>query len=228
MNEGPGRPRRLARALLFDLDGTLIDSARDLTEAVNAALAELGQPPRSVAEIRRFTGDGARELIRRAAGPGADLATAEAAFRRHYARICVESTQPYPGIPELLARHAGLPLAVVSNKPADLCRTILDRLGLLGRFRAVVGGESGRGLKPDPAPVEAALAALGVPRTGAVLVGDGAQDLQAAGAAGIPALGAGWGFRPWSQWRSLPCAAVFLTPRELDRWLSGCEGAWGS
>ena len=176
-------------AVLFDLDGTLIDSAPDLAAAVNTVLATHGAPALSLAEVTRFIGDGTRMLVARALAarglPEADIDAAHAAFRAAYDARGHALTRPYPGVRRMLARLAAqAPLAVVTNKPAAPARDVLAHLGLAGHFAAVIGGDSTPALKPDAAPLRAALAALGT--SCGVMVGDSEADAGAAAAAGLP------------------------------------------
>ncbi len=180
--------------VLFDLDGTLVDSSGDLTGAVNATLGSLGLPPLSRAEIVSFVGDGARKLLTRTlARFGRDeVDEAVARFKAAYRARCLDETRPYPGVPELLARLAGLPLGVVSNKPAEFARQVLDGLGLGARFGAVVGGDEAE-LKPSPAPLRLAMTRLGLAGGRGLMVGDHTNDLGAGRAAGLATCGVTWG-----------------------------------
>ena len=186
--------------ILFDLDGTLIDSVRDIVEALNAGLAAIGRRSLPLHVGRGFIGDGLPRLLERAleaTGGPVDaplVAAALQAVRDHYGAHPVRYTVAYPGIPELLRDLAPTPLAVVSNKPEQLCRTVLAALGLAARFATVLGGDSLPERKPDPAPVREALRRLGIrdPRR-ALLVGDGPQDMAAGRAAGVRILGVVWG-----------------------------------
>jgi phosphoglycolate phosphatase len=140
----------VTRLAILDLDGTLLDTLDDLAASANAALAEVGLPPRPRAEIERFVGDGARTLLARAVAPRHDLLEpALAAWWRHYRAHCLDRTRPFPGIPGLLTR-AGRRLAIHTNKPGSLARQILAGLGLLHPFAIVLGGDQAP-RKPDPA-----------------------------------------------------------------------------
>lgn len=189
-------------AFIFDLDGTLIDPRVDLAGAVNAALAAAGRPRQPVERIATYVGDGVHMLLARAfeledaASPAAHaaplvdphaapLAGALAVFRAHYREHCLDHTRLYPGVLETLDHFRDKAHAVVSNKPEDFSRLIIDRLGLGRHIRIVVGGGSAPALKPDPAPVRLALERLGVDATGAVMVGDGLTDLEAGRRAGL-------------------------------------------
>lgn len=179
---------------IFDLDGTLIDPRVDLAGAVNAALAAAGRPPQPVERIAAYVGDGVHRLLARAfeiddaasqEALAGTLAGALAVFRAHYREHCLDHTRLYPGVLETLEHFRDKAHAVVSNKPEDFSRLIIDRLGLGRHIRVVVGGGSATALKPDPAPVLLALERLGVDAAGAVMVGDGLTDLEAGRRAGL-------------------------------------------
>lgn len=179
---GPGR----FGAILFDLDGTLVDSAPDLGAALNAALAEQGQPPVSEAEVRRWIGNGARMLVVRALVarhlPEGATDTVLAAFMRHYeARLCVHSA-PYAGVEPALQRlrDAGWRLGCVTNKPERFVRPLLSALDLQAYFSVFVGGDTLASKKPDPAPLAFAAEQLGVEPHKALMVGDSLADVRAA------------------------------------------------
>jgi phosphoglycolate phosphatase len=188
--------------VLFDLDGTLVDSAPDIARALGVALAETGLPPLSLDTVKRMVGDGARELIRRAlAAAPPDAAREEAAFGRFLAsyreNVCVAS-QLYPGVLDGLAalRSDGAALAVVTNKPGDLARTLLAALGIAASFEAIIGDGDGFPRKPDPAAALSVLAKAGASPERAVVVGDGLPDMRLARALGATAVAATWGYVP--------------------------------
>lgn len=178
-------------AVLFDLDGTLIDSLPDLHAAANAMLEEMGRPALDLETARGFIGNGVPKLVERCldATGGRDegvFAAALARFRDAYAADPATLTRPYPGVPETLAalREAGFALGVVTNKPAAPAETILAALGLRAHFGALIGGDSLPVMKPDPAPLAAAKEALG--GGPAIYVGDSETDEAAARNAGLP------------------------------------------
>jgi phosphoglycolate phosphatase len=183
--------------LIFDLDGTLIDTSEDLTTAVNATLAEWSRAPLGVDEVCSYVGDGARKLVERVLGDGgsAQVDAALARFAHHYEAHLLDRTRPYPGIPELLDALAPWPKALASNKPVAFVRPILRALGWEPRFDPILGGDSLPQKKPHPAVVAAACQAHGVEPAEALVVGDGAQDVQAARAAGARSCAVTWGFR---------------------------------
>lgn len=184
-----GRP---VDAVVFDLDGTLIDSAGDLARAANRLLAEESRRPLDMAEVRRFIGDGARVLVRRAmAATGAaaadgDLDALTARFIAHYEADATASTVVYPGVTETLdhLRAAGLRIAVCTNKPHTATGAVLQALGLAGRIDAAAGGDRFAVRKPDAGHLLGTLALIGVPASRAVMVGDNEHDCAVARAAG--------------------------------------------
>jgi phosphoglycolate phosphatase len=183
----------VARLAILDLDGTLVDSLDDLHASVNHALAAVGLPPRSREEVHGYVGEGARVLLARAVGARDELLEpALAAWWPHYEAHCLERTRPYEGIPAILA-GAGRVLAVHTNKPGPLARKILDGLGLLSRFTAVIGGDEAP-RKPDPTGVRELMSRAGAARHETVFIGDSRVDVRTARAAGVPIVAVTWGF----------------------------------
>lgn len=181
------------QAIVFDLDGTLIDSLPDLTGAVNRLLAEEGLAPLDPDDIKPMIGDGAGTLVRRvfdARGglPGPDLAPYHSRFLAHYEPRSTELTRPWEGVPETLAalKAQGLKLGVCTNKPTKATHDVLRVLELSSFFDAVVGGDDVPDIKPDPAHVHATLDKLGVLPSAAVMVGDSINDVLAGKGAGLP------------------------------------------
>ena len=192
-------PAADAGAIVFDLDGTLIDSRRDLATAVNRTRADLDLAPLTVERVEGMVGEGARALVARAlgdaAGSTAGLDRALEIFRLHYHACCLETTRAYPGIAELLRDLASRrPLAVLTNKPEGPTRKILEHLGLAAAFRLVVGGDTLAARKPHPAGLRHIAAQLGVAVASLVLVGDSRFDAEAAAAAGCRAILVEWGY----------------------------------
>lgn len=180
-------------AVMFDLDGTLMDTAEDLAAAANAMLAELGLPPRSLEEVRLFLGRGMVSMVTRALGEDADEALIERgidSFRRHYAAVNGTHSRIYPGIAEALdaLSQRGIRLACVTNKPTAFTETLLARKGIADYFQAVVCGDTLPVKKPDPGMLWHACWLLGVLPAQALMIGDSANDALAARAAGIPVL----------------------------------------
>ncbi|GHT90339.1 phosphoglycolate phosphatase, bacterial [Betaproteobacteria bacterium] len=178
-------------SVTFDLDGTLLDTARDIFVACQRVLAEMRQPARSEADIRRFVGRGMDELITRCLfwdtpPTHADVEEGMRLFRRFYVEENGRATQAYPGVVAgLRAFHAsGLPLAVVTNKSAAFTRPLLEQTGLAGYFRQVVCGDSTPFKKPHPEPILHACRLLGVAPADNLHIGDSVNDALAARAAG--------------------------------------------
>jgi phosphoglycolate phosphatase len=174
--------------VVFDLDGTLVDSRRDLSDAVNAMLARYGGEPVDEAAVGRMVGDGAAVLVQRAlaARPvSADAAEALRVFLQEYDRCLLVHTRPYPGMPEALAALAARArLAVLTNKPLHQTTRLLEALGLRPWFADVFGGDGPLPRKPHPEGLQALMRAAGVGPSGTVLVGDSQTDLLTARRAG--------------------------------------------
>src|SRR5262245_40328239 len=176
-----------AMLLLFDLDGTLIDSVADIATASNELRAAYRLAPLPVAAVSQFVGGGVENLVRQLLREREDavLAEAIALYRRAYERHCLDQTRPYPGVPETLAamRRASCVLAVISNKPEGFSRHILDGLRLLSLFDLVVGGDTVVPTKPDPAPLVHAMQKLAAAPPETWMVGDSPGDIRAGRAA---------------------------------------------
>ena len=187
------------RAVVFDLDGTLVDAFSDIAAAVNVPLAARGYRTHSVQEIKRMVGDGAGKLIERAAPPGLSPHETRAIFEEmmtHYREHPADLAVVYPGVFPLLQRLAdsGIRLAVLSNKPHPMTLKTCDDLGLTKYFDDILGEVTGQyPRKPDPRGLQAQLQRLGA-RT-SIMVGDGIPDAQVANAARIPFIGCLWGTR---------------------------------
>jgi phosphoglycolate phosphatase len=183
--------------IVFDLDGTLIDSQRDIADAVNALLQDYGHPPLALEAIAAMVGEGASVLVRRACvAAGIRPRDALERFLAHYDERLTVHTRPYPGIPETLATLGarGHPLAVLTNKPQRATDAILDRLGLASAFTQAIGGDTAAGRKPDPAGLLQIVAAAGATTASTVLVGDSPVDLETARRAGTRICLATYGF----------------------------------
>lgn len=215
-------------AILFDLDGTLLDTAADIALALSRAMADRGLPSPGVDAVRQMIGRGAPGLVERASvALGLGLQDAQKAelvegFFHHYGRLqevdeCV--AQPYDGAREALAAlHAqGLPLAVVTNKQERFARGLLNRLSLAPFLRLVVGGDTCERRKPDPQPLHWACAQLGVAAGRSLMVGDSVNDVAAARAAGMPVVCVPYGYNEGQDPRSLDCDALVESLTELPR-----------
>ncbi len=211
-------------AIVFDLDGTLIDSRLDLATAINRMRTELGMAPLAVAAIVGMVGEGARLLVSRALGPEFPPERFEAAFSSYqsfYADVCLDATVPYPGIPELLAELARrYPLAVLTNKGERISRTILEGLGLAGHFRVVVGGDTLPTRKPDPEGLIRIAGLLGLPVENLLLVGDSRFDALPAQAAGCRFALVEWGFATPEEQREMTADLKVRDAGELAAALS--------
>jgi phosphoglycolate phosphatase len=185
------------RGIVFDLDGTLIDSRRDIAAAVNAMRAERDLPPLPAGEVGGLVGEGARVLVRRALPAttgGGDLKEALASYLAHYGEVCLETTRPYPGVAAMLATLAqSFALAVLSNKGEALSRRILESLRLNRYLREVVGGDTLPTRKPNPGGLYLLADRLGIPAPRLLLVGDSWIDAETARAAGCPFAMTLWG-----------------------------------
>jgi phosphoglycolate phosphatase len=185
------------RALIFDLDGTLIDSQRDLIRSVNAMLHELGREQLHEDTIAGYIGHGAPQLVGRALGQAATQQERERAlkfFLAYYEDHKMDSTCPYPGVPEALQQLAAFPMAILTNKPVRISVRILDELGLAKYFRAVYGGNSFETKKPDPLGAQKILREFGAAPAEAILIGDSEVDVQTARNAGTLAAAVNYGF----------------------------------
>ena len=184
--------------LVFDLDGTLVDSRTDLVASVRAMLAAQGHPDRPAGEIAGFIGRGARYLVAQSLPEAArDEASVDAAlawFRTHYAAHLADTTTAYPGIPEALAALAeGARLSVLTNKPGDMARALLDDLGLAAHFHEILGAGDVPAHKPDPGGLRRALEGCDDPAA-AWYVGDLPLDVETARGAGCRVASVLWGF----------------------------------
>jgi phosphoglycolate phosphatase len=194
-NGGGGRFRGV-QLLIFDLDGTLIDSKLDLALSVNATLEHLGRAPLPHAEIYGHVGDGAAMLVKRAMGQGVSEEEAERGlefFLAYYRRHMLDHTVMYPGVREGLEMLCGRAMAVLTNKPVRFSREILEGLGIAGHFREVYGGNSFAQKKPDPIGVHTLLRDLQTAPERAMMVGDSRVDVRTARNAGIWACGVSYG-----------------------------------
>ena len=190
-------------ALVFDLDGTLVDSAPDIGTAVNKLLREEGRPALDPASVTAFVGDGAAQLVRRAfaaSGPAPEGTALEAYLARfmvHYRAEPARLTRAYDGVDAVLGalKHAGHRLGVCTNKPDALIVAVLEGTGLACHFDAAVGPDKVARRKPDPAHLRATLDAMGIaPGAPAVMVGDSVNDVRAAHGLGLPCICVTYGY----------------------------------
>ncbi len=195
------------KAVLFDLDGTLIDSKKDIAAAANAARRHFGMCPLDLDTLVGYIGWGVEHLNRKALGTEdpAILAEGLKVLGAHYREHCVDQTLVFPGTRELLEAltKRGLKLGLVSNKPHELTLITLQKLGLFHYFSAILGGDSTQNKKPNPDPLLAVLREMGVSPEEAVMVGDSSVDLEAARAAGMRVGLVSHGFVPKEKLESL-------------------------
>lgn len=207
--------------LIFDLDGTLIDSKLDLAHSVNVMRVHMGLPPLENELISTYVGAGAPVLMRRALGAQASeeqVGKALEYFLAYYNDHKLDNTRAYPGIPEALAalQRDGVRMAVLTNKPVIISNRILEGLGLARYFLRVYGGNSFEQKKPNSIGVDTLLKELGVERSRALLVGDSAVDVRTARNAGIRVCGVSYGFQPETLEEAPPDMMVDR-PEELAR-----------
>jgi len=187
--------------LVFDLDGTLVDSSRDLASATNAALEEVapGHPPIPLEVVRSFVGEGARLLIERSLRHASiDRSPDDVlpVFLECYSARLLETTALYPGVAEALDRLSGQALAVLTNKPGPFSRRILEGLGVAPRFARIWGAGDVPARKPDPAGLKRLVDELKATPGTTWMIGDSAIDMRTARAAGVRAAGVTWGLDP--------------------------------
>jgi phosphoglycolate phosphatase len=207
------------RLVVFDLDGTLVDSVTDLAQSTNDAMSIVcpGAPPIPREAVSRFVGDGAQKLIARAlAHAGARLSVEEVlpVFLECYAKRLFDTTRPYDGIPEALDGLRHLELAVLTNKPGSLSRRLLEGLGLAARFARILGPDDAGVRKPDPAGLAGLMNELGAAPNETAMVGDSSNDVQVGRAAATHTVGVMWGLRPDDVRASSPEVTVWA-PHEL-------------
>ena len=216
-------PTPTIRGLLFDLDGTLIDSAPDLAGAANRLRADHGLAPLPLEALRPMVGSGARGMVGVAPGEARFEALRDA-FLAHYEAGLLERTQPFDGVPELLSAldAAGIAWGIVTNKATRFTAPIVAGLGLAQRAGVVVCGDTTPHAKPHPEPLLHAARAMGIAPEAVVYVGDDLRDAQAARAAGMPMLAATWGYlglgEPVHDWGA---DALLDAPSQLLEWLRG-------
>ena len=212
------------RAVLFDLDGTLIDTLPDLHAAACAMLNDLGRPPLPLESIRAYVGRGIPNLIKRvlanslhvAEDPNPPPPEAVASYRRHYAHENGRNAQVYPGVLEGLAslRAQGVPLGVVTNKADTFIQPLLEQTGLSGYFEVLVGGDRLPKVKPDPMPLVWACGRLGVSPAETLFIGDSINDALAARAAGCPVFLLPYGYNEDRDVHELDCDAIVESVRD--------------
>jgi phosphoglycolate phosphatase len=185
------------RVLIFDLDGTLVDSKKDLSSSVNHVRATFHLPPLTEHEISSFIGDGAQMLIQRALGADAapaDVHSGLQLFLSYYRDHMLDESALYPGVYETLGRLSDFRLAVLTNKPIRFSRTMLEGLGILHQFAAVYGGNSFERKKPDPVGIFQVLTDTNGRPEDTWMIGDSAVDVLTGRNAGVRTCGVSWGY----------------------------------
>lgn len=191
--------KELVKAIVFDMDGTLLDTLQDLTNAVNMALSKYGLPEKTVPEVCKVVGNGARNLVKGVVPEGENHPEFDAIFtdyKIYYAEHCEEETKPYEGILELLQelKKRKYQMAVVSNKPDPAVKVLAEKY-FPGCFKVAIGDMEGYKRKPAPDLVYKALEELGTKKEEAIYVGDSDVDLMTAMNAELPCVSVTWGFR---------------------------------
>ena len=226
-------PLEKIKLLLFDLDGTLIDSEKDLAASVNAMLRHFGRKELPLEVIDTYIGDGAPMLIRRALGDPAHAAIVQEAlnyFLLHYREHKLDTTLPYAGVPEALQQAAQVnghrrKMAVLTNKPVRASRDIIAGLGLSQYFFQTYGGNSFETKKPDPFGAQTLMGEAGAQPDETIMIGDSQVDVLTARIGGLWSIGVTYGFAPHTLQRTLPDILVDTTA-ELARALTVSESAW--
>jgi phosphoglycolate phosphatase len=216
------------KLVLFDLDGTLVHSAPDLAYAANRMLDELRQPLQPVERITRWVGDGMVRLVKRALTGEMDgepppelLERGVASFERHYAENLTRYTRPFPGVVAALEtlRDRGFVMGCATNKPEAFTRPLLAQLGLAQYLRIVVGGDSVAARKPDPLPLQWACSRARTRPAQAVMVGDSANDVLGARAAGLRVIAVTYGYNQGRNVRELEPDVVVDSAAEVPQYL---------
>ena len=209
----------MTKAIVFDLDGTLLDTLADLAASTNYALRSCGMPEHSIDDVRRFVGNGVRMLMTRAVPDGESnprFDEAFSVFRQHYMQHCLDTTCPYPGIMDALARlkERGMMLAIVSNKMQAATEEL--RQHFFSQYIDVAIGESAAiRKKPAPDTVNEALRLLGISHDEAIYVGDSDVDIDTARAAMMPCASVLWGFRDRQFLLNHGATRLLSSPEEL-------------
>ena len=214
-------------AVLFDLDGTLLDTLEDIASAVNAVLEHEGFPAHPAAAYRQFIGDGAPMLFRPALPEGKAppelIARCLSRFQDAYGQCWNIRTRPYEGVPELLDEltRRGLALAVLSNKPDEFTQRCVEHYFSAWPIRAVIGQRADLPRKPDPAGAWEISRRLGISPEAFLYLGDSSVDMKTARSAGMRSIGASWGFRSVDELRSNGAEVIIDHPSELIAVLAG-------
>jgi len=210
------------KAVIFDLDGTLLDTIEDLTDSMNASLAQMGYPTKTVDECKILVGDGlgtfiSRSLPQSSSDDPEDARRLRELIRIEYRKRNADKTRPYPGIREMLASlgRKGIPLAILSNKPHDSTREVVEKYFPDVDFRFVFGAREDVPVKPHPEGALAIARMLDISPAEVLYVGDTNTDMQTASAAGMFAAGVLWGFRTAEELKKNGARVLVSEPMEL-------------
>ncbi|MBE0538060.1 MAG: HAD family hydrolase [Phycisphaerae bacterium] len=207
------------KAMIFDLDGTLVDTLQDLTDAMNVALTAVGLAPRTAEECRMMIGNALPMFSRRAVGPeNQHLAEPVAGRMRDYYRgHCCDQTAVYPGLLTVIEelRRRGVRLAVLTNKDQDVAKEIVEHYFGAGVFDDIVGATGHNRIKPDPTTALELIAGMRITTDEALFVGDSDVDIQTAAAAGIRSVGVAWGFRGREDLAAANADIIVESPAEI-------------
>ena len=216
--EGMGK-----RMVIFDLDGTLLNTISDLGEACNYALRQLDKPEHPISAYNYMVGNGVRTLIERAdpEAPPEEIEQLLVHFREYYNEHCHDATEPYRGSPELLndLKERGVLMAVATNKYQEAAEKIIKYFFPDIPFVAVEGQVEGRNIKPDPSVVFAILSKNPTPKSEVLVVGDSAVDIETARRACVESVGVTWGFRPVSELRKAYADHVISSPSQILKYI---------
>ena len=218
----------MRKTLLFDLDGTLLNTLEDLRDSTNFALRTYGYPERSLEEVRRFVGNGLKMLLTRAVPQGsseAEIERALACMKAHYCENYHNKTVPYPGIPELLAATAaaGRVNVIATSKPQPFAERIAAHFGIDRHFRLISGSTFDGRRKTKADVIRHALSALGIAPDEAVMIGDRRHDVEGAAEEGLPAIAVEWGYAPPGELEAARPLRIVPDVETLRRLLLGNE-----
>jgi len=204
--------------LIFDLDGTLVNTLDDITASVNYTLGRLGRPPLPTDTVRQYVGDGIEMLMTRSLG-GAAVRVADAVtiYRDHHRQNLAVHSSLYPAVRETLEYFSSIPMAVISNKTMEFVRPLLDELGISQYFSMIIGADFGLPLKPAPDAVQRIVEEFKVSKDETLIVGDGTTDICAGKAAGIMTCSVTYGFRSESELRKAGPDYVIHDLVQLER-----------
>lgn len=191
------------RLLIFDLDGTLVDTLEDITASVNHMVRRMGLEPLPLDLVRRYVGDGIEVLVQRALGGKREfLEEAVAVYKDHHRKNLVVNSRLYPSVRETLEHFKAVPMAVITNKTREFSVPLLEQLGIRRYFRLIIGADDGLPLKPAPDSVLRIMDEFKAPGDRTGMVGDGTTDIRAGRAAGIITCSVTYGFRSEEELRA--------------------------